>query len=53
MDDYLEYLKKYAEKHGISEEEAEKHKTVQNAKKYYEEKDSITVKEGQTNGIPR
>lgn len=34
---YHEYLTKYAEQHKISEEEAEKHKLVQEVKKYYED----------------
>lgn len=34
---YQEYLKKYAEQNKISEEEAEKHKMVQEVKKYYED----------------
>lgn len=36
-DDYQEYLQKYCEKHGISQEEAENHCIVQAYKEYLEE----------------
>lgn len=42
MDNYHEYLRKYAKKHGISEEEAEQHVIVKEAKAQYEKKDTTT-----------
>lgn len=42
MDNYREYLQKYAKKHGISEEEAEQHVIVKEAKAQYEKKDTTT-----------
>ena len=41
MDNYAQYLKNYANKHGITIEEAETHATVKEVKKYYEEKDNL------------
>ena len=37
MDDFEEYVQKYAEKHGISVEEAKTHAIVKNVKKSYDE----------------
>lgn len=42
MDNYREYLQKYAKKHGISEEEAEQHVIVKEVKAQYEKKDTTT-----------
>ena len=40
-----EYTEKYAASRGITVEEAEKHKIVQHVKEYYEEVESVLVKE--------
>ena len=42
MDDYVT---KYARSRGITEEEAETHKTVQEVKAYYKDKDADKVQE--------
>lgn len=39
MSNYDEYVKKYATKHEITEEEAEKHAMVKNVKDHYESKE--------------
>lgn len=43
---YLEYLTKYSIKHEISEEEAEKHQMVKEAKKMYEDTSPSQEKQG-------
>ena len=37
MDNYDDYIKRYAEQHGITIEEAETHALVQEVKKFYKE----------------
>lgn len=44
MDNYETYLRHYANKHGITIEEAETHATVKNVKEYYEQKDQVPIK---------
>lgn len=49
MNDYIEYLEKYATARQISEAEAETHKTVQEVKVYYKDKDVDKVQETRVN----
>lgn len=41
-DDFEIYLEKYCVKHGITPEEAKKHRMIQDVKAYYEEKGGTT-----------
>lgn len=43
MDNYYEYVQKYATKHGISVREAENHALVREVKKQYEENSKNVV----------
>lgn len=43
MSDYEEYVRKMADKHGITIEEAERLQIVKNVKEYYEE-DQMDIK---------
>lgn len=45
MSNYKDYLTAYTIQRGISLEEAENHKMVQNVNQYYEEQESIIVKD--------
>lgn len=49
MNDYIEYPKRYATARQISEGEAETHKTVQEVKAYYKDKDADKVQETRVN----
>ncbi len=40
---YEEYVKKYARSRGISEEEAKRHKIVEEYKKYIDENERLSV----------
>ena len=45
MSNYKDYLTAYVIQRGISLEETEKNKMVQNVKQYYEEQESVIVKD--------
>lgn len=38
--DFERYVERYSVKHGLTKEQAEEHKVVQDVKEYYEEKES-------------